>query len=46
MLNTVTQQSMEKQNIGSGLDVDADKNEYSQTKLGTHDQWCAAGSKA
>ena len=41
MLKTVTQQSMEKQNMDSGLDVNADKNGYSRTKLGPHGQWCS-----
>ena len=45
MLNTVTQQSMEKQDIGNGLEVDADKNGYSRTKVSPHGQRCAAGSK-
>ena len=45
MLNTVTQQIMEKQDIDSGLDVDVDKNGYSRTKVSPCGQRCAAGSK-
>ena len=42
MLNTVTQQSIEKQDIGSGLEVGADKNGYSRTKISPRGQRCAA----